>query len=65
MNKESDNHTAEQLLRLLGAHDRGLGTVENGVQVVRRWLEQRGGDLRRFPQFAEQPACVPGLSPGD
>jgi serine-type D-Ala-D-Ala carboxypeptidase/endopeptidase (penicillin-binding protein 4) len=38
MNRESDNFTAELLLKQLGAIDHGRGTSRDGAQVVRREL---------------------------
>jgi serine-type D-Ala-D-Ala carboxypeptidase/endopeptidase (penicillin-binding protein 4) len=40
MNRESDNFTAEILLKLLGAVDEGRGTSASGAQAVRRALEE-------------------------
>jgi D-alanyl-D-alanine carboxypeptidase/D-alanyl-D-alanine-endopeptidase (penicillin-binding protein 4) len=40
MNRESDNFTAEILLKLLGAVDAGRGTSASGAQAVRRALQE-------------------------
>jgi D-alanyl-D-alanine carboxypeptidase/D-alanyl-D-alanine-endopeptidase (penicillin-binding protein 4) len=40
MNRESDNFTAELLLKQLGAVDHGRGTSANGAQAVRRELHE-------------------------
>jgi serine-type D-Ala-D-Ala carboxypeptidase/endopeptidase (penicillin-binding protein 4) len=40
MNRESDNFTAELLLKQLGAVDHGHGTSANGAQAVRRELRE-------------------------
>ena len=45
MNTESDNFTAEMLLKLLGAHVRGKGTTAAGAKVVRRVLRNAGVSL--------------------
>jgi D-alanyl-D-alanine carboxypeptidase/D-alanyl-D-alanine-endopeptidase (penicillin-binding protein 4) len=42
VNKESENLHAEMLLRLLGRHAAGEGTVERGHEAVERFLEGLG-----------------------
>ena len=42
MNTESDNFTAEMLLKQLGAHVRGKGTTASGASVVRQTLREAG-----------------------
>ena len=45
MNTESDNFTAEMLLKLLGAHVRSNGTTKAGSKVVRSVLREAGVKL--------------------
>ncbi len=45
MNTESDNFTAEMLLKLLGAHVHGTGTTTSGAQVVRGVMQDAGVSL--------------------
>lgn len=42
MNKPSDNHTAEQLLRLIGIKHKGQGTDAAGAEAVRAFLARCG-----------------------
>lgn len=44
MNKPSDNHSAEQLLRLIGIKHKGLGTDDAGAEAVRSFLARCGAD---------------------
>ena len=49
LNKESDNLSAENILKTLGAEYRGVpGTAENGIYVVREFLASLGIDTTRF-----------------
>ncbi len=43
INKVSQNHYAEQLLKILGAERRGQGSWDSGSQVVHQWLVQDVG----------------------
>jgi len=44
MNKPSDNHTAEQLLRLIGIQHKGQGTDAAGAEAIRAFLLRCGAD---------------------
>jgi len=46
LNKTSDNHYAEMLLKTMGAILKGEGSAEAGIQVVRETLEELGVDSR-------------------
>lgn len=48
MLQESDNNTAELLVKELGLRLGGAGTTEAGAAVVRQSLEQRGLDIAQF-----------------
>jgi D-alanyl-D-alanine carboxypeptidase/D-alanyl-D-alanine-endopeptidase (penicillin-binding protein 4) len=48
MLQESDNNTAELLVKELGLRIGGTGTTEAGAAVLRQSLEQRGLDLAQF-----------------
>jgi serine-type D-Ala-D-Ala carboxypeptidase/endopeptidase (penicillin-binding protein 4) len=43
INKKSQNHYAEQVLKMLGAERRGLGTWETGNAEVQAWLTGKVG----------------------
>ncbi len=45
MNRESDNYTAELLLKQIGAYDKGRGTTANGAVEVRSVLADAGISL--------------------
>jgi D-alanyl-D-alanine carboxypeptidase/D-alanyl-D-alanine-endopeptidase (penicillin-binding protein 4) len=41
LNKRSVNIYTEQLLKILGKEIKGAGTLENGIDVLKEWLENR------------------------
>jgi serine-type D-Ala-D-Ala carboxypeptidase/endopeptidase (penicillin-binding protein 4) len=43
INKVSQNHYAEQLLKVLGAESSGSGSWESGAGVIERWAIERAG----------------------
>jgi D-alanyl-D-alanine carboxypeptidase/D-alanyl-D-alanine-endopeptidase (penicillin-binding protein 4) len=47
INKFSNNVMAQQLFLTLGLTQRGLGTPENGREVLRQWVQERLGDNPR------------------
>ena len=46
LNKTSDNHYAEMLLKTMGAILKGEGSAQAGIQVVRETLQELGVDSR-------------------
>lgn len=49
LHKESDNLSAENTLKALGAEFRGLpGTSQDGIYVIRKFLASLGSDTTRF-----------------
>jgi D-alanyl-D-alanine carboxypeptidase/D-alanyl-D-alanine-endopeptidase (penicillin-binding protein 4) len=42
VNKESNNVMARQLLLSMGIKENGVGTIEGGVQAMRKWFASRG-----------------------
>ena len=44
INKGSQNFYAEQLLRVLGAEKKGIGSIENGVSACKEWFSLVGLD---------------------
>ncbi len=51
LNKRSNNLFAEQLIKMLGYHQKGEGSTEKGLQVIKTFLEELGiqtGGLRLF-----------------
>lgn len=46
LNKTSDNHYAEMLLKTMGANLKGEGSAQAGIQVVRETMEELGVDSR-------------------
>lgn len=40
-NKRSQNHYAEQILRTMGAAQKGLGSFENGCEAVRKFITEK------------------------
>jgi len=52
MNKFSNNFIAEQILKALGAKIKGNpGTFENGVLVLRDFIDKIGGDVKKIRAF--------------
>ncbi|MBM4055879.1 MAG: D-alanyl-D-alanine carboxypeptidase/D-alanyl-D-alanine-endopeptidase [Planctomycetes bacterium] len=47
-NKQSQNFYAEQILKTLGAHVRGNGSTEDGLQVIRAFMEKLGFDAGKY-----------------
>ncbi len=43
-NKNSHNFYAEQILKTMGLTEEGLGSVENGLKIERKWLGRAGID---------------------
>lgn len=48
MNKESDNFTAEQVLKALAMHVKGKGTFDNAYQTICGFLKEAGIDSNGF-----------------
>ncbi len=52
MNKFSNNFTAEQILKTLGAEVKGApGTFEKGIEVLNNFIESIGGDSAKIRVF--------------
>jgi serine-type D-Ala-D-Ala carboxypeptidase/endopeptidase (penicillin-binding protein 4) len=48
LNKDSDNATAEALLRALSMDAEGVGSRERSAALLDRWVEALGGDARAY-----------------
>ena len=51
INKISQNLYAELLLRTLGAHSRGKGSAQSGIEVVKEFLEDIGINTAQFLMY--------------
>jgi D-alanyl-D-alanine carboxypeptidase/D-alanyl-D-alanine-endopeptidase (penicillin-binding protein 4) len=58
INKGSQNFYSEQVLKILGAEKKGLGSFENGISVIQEWLLNNGLNVEHILMYDGS-----GLSP--